>query len=366
MPSVIYASQEGSRSLMRPLLADPLAVRNALEGVPTGAAVWYVEPFFCVFNRSAKELTGFSDRDFQWNQSLWLSRVHRHDLGLVSAARRKLQTGKQKVICDYRFLPNGHREEIWIRDISLPWRNHHGKIGGIVSVYTDISTLMAGSTQSTADLKKIIKELSHDVRNYVHVIAGALETLRLTGSLPLQTQQIITPIEELNKLVGDLEEFLFPPNPQISDASPVLLLQDVVLKMEDELLHRGIHLELVHESSLPDVRLDARQVRRAIQRVLDFSVALLPKGGILNIKARQREIDSLRYVELEIISHSAYPLQIDPEDVFQPFLQVGKYKAGLSLTLARETIYRNRGQISFLKKNYQETLFRVLLEVCAG
>ena len=351
---------------MLPFLANRQAARNVLKDFPMGVAVWYVEPFFCVFNRSARELTGFADRDFQQNESLWLSRVHRQDLASISAARKKLQVEKKKVTCDYRFLPNGHREEIWIRDVSLPWETHDGKFGGIVSVYTDISTLIARSTQSTPDLRKVIKGLTHDIRNSVHVIGGALEILRLTGSLPLQGEKIIKPIEEINGLLGDLEEYFFPPNTQLSVANAVLLLQDVILKMQEELLRRGIHLKLIHESSLPYVRLDARQVRRAIQRVLDFSIALLPKGGKLNIKARRREIDSTRYVELQIISYCADSLEIDEKEVFQPFLQVQKYKAGLSLALARETLYRNRGQISFRKNNSQQALFSLLLEVCSG
>jgi signal transduction histidine kinase len=349
---------------MLPSLANRQAARNVLEDFPTGAAVWYVEPFSCVFNRSAKQLTGFSDRDFQQNESLWLSRVPRQDRALISAARKKLQIEKEKVTCDYRFLPNGQREEIWIRDVSLPWQNHDGKTGGIVSVYTDISGFMAGSTQGTPDLRRVIKGLTHDIRSSAHAIGGALEVLRLTGSLPVEPQKIINPIEEINRLLGDLEEYFFPPNTQLSVANAVLLLEDLILKMRDELLRRRIHLKLVHESSLPYVRLDARQVPRAIQRVLDFSVALLPKGGRLNIKVRRREIDSTRYVELQIISDSTDSLEIDEKEVFQPFLQVRKYKAGLSLALARETLYRNRGQILFRKNNPQQALFSLLLEVC--
>jgi nitrogen-specific signal transduction histidine kinase len=351
---------------MLPFLADRQVTRSVLRDLPVGVAVWYVEPFSCVFNRSAKELTGFSGRDFQQSDSLWLSRVHPQDHASITAARKKLQIQRNKVTCDYRFLPNGQREEIWIRDVSLPWENGDGKLGAIVSVYTDISAFIVGSTQSTSHLRRIIKGLTHDIRNSVHAIAGAFEVLRLTGSLPLQGKKIINPIEEINRLLGDLEEYFFPPNIQLSVANAVLLLQDVILKMQDELLRRGIHLKLVHESSLPCVRLDARQVSRAIQRVLDFSVGLLPKGGRLKIKARRREINSTHYVELQIVSYSADPLEIDEKEVFQPFLQVQKYKAGLSLALARETLSRNRGQISFRKNNSQQALFSLLLEVCSG
>lgn len=362
----IWASAE---QRMLPLLADRQIARSVLDDFPTGAGVWYVEPFFCVFNRGAVQLTGFSDRDFQQNESLWLSRVHPKDQRSISAAWKKLRTEQKKVTCDYRFLPNGRREEIWIRDVSLPFQNPNGKIGGVVSVYTDISGLMAGRKQGAginADLRKVIEGLAHDVRNHVHIICGALEFLRLTGSPPLQSLGIINAVEEINRLVGELEEYFFPPNTQLSVANAVLLLQDVVLQMQNELLRRGIELKLVHQSSLPHVRLDARQIRRAIERVLDFSVALLPKGGKLDIKARRREINGAQYVELQIISFSAWSLEIDEKEVFQPFLQVREYKAGLSLALARETLYRNRGQISFQKNNSRQALFSLLLEVYSG
>jgi nitrogen-specific signal transduction histidine kinase len=350
---------------MLPFLADRQVTRSVLKDLPMGVAVWYVDPFSCLFNRSARELTGFSDRDFQQSDSLWVSRVHPQDHALIAAARKKLQIEKTKVTCDYRFLPNGQREEIWIRDVSLPWQNGDGKLGAIVSVYTDISAFMAGSTER-ADLRNVIKGITHDIRNSVHDIAGAFEVLQLTGSLPLQGQKTINPIEEINRLLGDLEEYFFPPNAQLSVSNPVLLLRDVILKMQDELLRCGIHLRLIHESSLPYVRLDARQVCRAIQRVLDFSMSLLPKGGKLNVKAQRREIDGTRYVELQIICSLADSLEIDEKEVFQPFLRVKKYKAGLSLALARETLFRNRGQISFRKNNSQQALFSLLLEVCSG
>jgi signal transduction histidine kinase len=351
---------------MLPFLADRQVARSVLNDLPMGVAIWYVDPFSCLFNRSARELTGFSDRDFQHSDSLWVSRVHPQDHALIAAARKKLQIEKTKVTCDYRFLPNRQRQEIWIRDVSLPFENGDGKLGAIVSVYTDISAFMAGSTEIRADLRNVIKGITHDIRNSVHAIAGAFEVLQLTGSLPLQGQKIINPIEEINRLLGDLEEYFFPPNAQLSVSNPVLLLRDVILKMQDELLRRGIHLTLIHHGSLPYVRLDARQVRRAIQRVLDFSMSLLPEGGKLNVKAQRREIDSTRYVELQIICCLSDSLEIDEKEVFQPFLRVKKYKAGLSLALARETLFRNRGQISFRKNNSQQVLFSLLLEVCSG
>ena len=82
---------------------------------------------------------------------------------------------------------------------------------------------MAGSSQSTPHLRKVIEGLTHDIRNYVHVISGAVETLRVTGSLPLELPQLFNPIEEINRLLAELKEYFFPPNSQLSAANAVFL-----------------------------------------------------------------------------------------------------------------------------------------------
>jgi hypothetical protein len=339
---------------MLPFLADRQAARNVLEEFPTGVALWYAHPFFCVLNRSAVQLTGFSDRDFQRNKSLWLSRVDLRDRASIAAAWKKLLTEKTKVACEYRFLPNGSDEEIWIRDVSAPFQNPEGECAGIVSVYTDISGLIANGKESMVsgnDLRNI-ERLVHDIRNFLHVVGGALELFQLTGSPPLPLPRITNAIEETARLLRELERYSFLPNTRLPLTNGVFLLQNVILRMQDELLRHGIRLKLTHESSLPQVRIDTWQTQGALKRALDFAVAVLPGGGELSIEARQREINGAQHVELQITSHSAYFLEIDEEEVFQPFLQMQKHKAGLAL--GRET--HDRGQ-----KHSQGALFSLLL-----
>ena len=153
-----------------PLIANRQIVRKILDTRATGVAVWHVQPFFCVLNQSAVQLTGFSDRDFQQNKSPQLNRVDPQDQALISAAWKKLWTEKTKVTCDCRFLPNVGTEQIWIRDVSVPFHDSNGKYSGIISVYTDVSGME--STQIRNDLGEVIERLAHDVRNCVHVIGG--------------------------------------------------------------------------------------------------------------------------------------------------------------------------------------------------
>jgi hypothetical protein len=164
-------------------------------------------------------------------------------------------------------------------------------------------------------------------------------------------------MEETDRLLGELERYFFPPHTRLPLTNGVFLLQNVILRMQDELLHRGIRLKLTHESSLPPVRVNAWQTQRALKRVLDFAVAVLPGGGELSIEARQREINGVQHVELQITSYSAYFLEIDEEEIFQPFPQLKKHKVGLAL--ARATLYHDRGQ-----KHSQEPLFSLLLQTC--
>lgn len=216
-------------------------VKRIVEAFPRGAAVWSVHPFFCVFNRHALRLTGFSERDFQQNNSLWLSRVNPKDLPVISEARKRLRTEQTQVSCAYRFLPNGSAHEIWIRDVSIPFQNADNQRGGILSAYTDVSSLLTSGTECppiSIDLRKVLETLTHDIRNCVHDIAGAFELFKITGSLPAQSEAVTNSIQKVQRLLVELDECFLRMQNRSPAAEEVLFLSDVICRIQDESRHR--------------------------------------------------------------------------------------------------------------------------------
>jgi hypothetical protein len=111
---------------------------------------------------------------------------------------------------------------------------------------------------------------------------------------------------------------------------------------------------MIVKEALPMVPLDDN-FDRALRGVIDFSRALLPQGGELEIEAGIRRRQGERYIELNIASSSSTSLQVDESDVFRPFSNVNGYRLGLSMAVA-QILRRHYGEI--VAKNGRIEYFR--------
>jgi nitrogen-specific signal transduction histidine kinase len=351
------------------MVVDRQTAAQVLNTLRAGAAIWFVKPFRCVLNRSAVKMTGFSESEFTKNQSLWLMRVHPLDMALVNSARRKLRTQMREIVCDYRFLPNGRSREIWLRDVSVPVENSKGGYGGIFSVYSEIPSstkAIKPSVSSGMDFKKVVGGLAHNIRTSLHELSGNIELFGVESGVPAKLRKAADKTMQINDLIGEFEEYFCPPDTRMARGNALLLLKDLLRDMQEKVFARGIELSVAHQDCLPHVEIDPSQMRQAIDRLLSFSVSILPEGGRLSIKTRLCSRQGSQYVEVELACYSPDSLIVGEENIFEPFLQVGRYKTGLSLALAREALYRNFGRVSFRKKDPHEARFTLLLKVFSG
>jgi K+-sensing histidine kinase KdpD len=132
--------------------------------------------------------------------------------------------------------------------------------------------------------------------------------------------------------------------------------------MERELHRQGMRLKLYHQDSLPAVRLDSRQFRKALEQIIKFSHALLPEGGEVEIETRLQEIGSRRYVRLQVVSSSAATMEVKEKEVFRPYLTVNGHQVGLGIMMAQQILRRHKGEIFFQKENPKRGGFTILLE----
>ena len=83
----------------------------------------------------------------------------------------------------------------------------------------------------------------------------------------------------------------------------------------------------------------------------------------MNIEAGVRRVGETRYIELTISNASPVSLSLEEKDVFQPFLKVNNYRAGLSLAVARHILRRHFGKIAFRKERTNQGIFSILIKV---
>jgi len=343
-------------------------MRTVLNLLPGAMAFWSRDCLSCMLNSQATQLLGFSEIDFRKDPSIWINRIDPRDRAPFSAACEKLQGGEKMVSCDYRFSPNGSEQEIWLRDVSVSHQNMLGEVGGFISTYTDISDLKGRRLQSgrngkDEDLAGVIDGVVHEIHNNLQIILSEIDLMPYSGEAPQQFKPLVAGgVERISKLTQQLRDYFLPTDSQFSMEDPGVILGGVVREMEKELDLQGVHLRMPRGASLPRVRLDSRQFRRALGQVVEFSRALLPQGGELDIEAGLHEVGRRRYVKIQLVSSSATSLDVEERDIFRPFLRVNGHQVGLSIVMAHQILRRQNGEIFFQKENPKRAVFTILLD----
>ena len=342
----------------------PQALKTFLEILPCAVGLWGPDSVLYLLNDRASKLIGFSDREFTKDASLWLSRIHPRDRSLFSTARKKLLSGETMVACDYRFFPSSDEKNLWLRDVSVSYRNPSGEVQGIISSYHDITALKERRTknQEAERRTEIVEGLVHEIQNYLNVIYTGLDLMVGSHGETPESKPVLKAAKQVNEYMQELREYFLPPQGQISKIHPRVILEEVLREFERELQRQGILLRVDRRSTLPSVSVDLEQFRNALERVMEFCRALLPQGGEIKIGSGLKSIGGRRYVELQMVSSSPTSLGVEEEDVFRPFLRVNGYQVGLGIVIADQIFRRHKGKILFQKENQNRGMFTLLLD----
>jgi nitrogen-specific signal transduction histidine kinase len=215
----------------------------------------------------------------------------------------------------------------------------------------------------THRLRDLLAGLTHEIGNNLQAISGEIELLKWSGTLPAESAQTITSgIIQIRNLAHEIQEYLFPVSHEPQTEDPASLLQDVTKSLRDELAANGITTRVILKEPLPQVPLD-REFRQALKKVINFSRALLPSGGEIDIEAGIRHEQGERYIELKVVSSSSSAMQVEENEVFRPFLKLNGYRIGLSMAVAQRILGRHSGAIVFHKEESNRGVFSVLIRV---
>ena len=358
--------QENTRRMAR---IGPAVPKIFLETIPCSIFLWTLEHRPLTLNSQAAKLTGFSARDFEKDPFLWNRRIYLQDRASFEKTWSVLSKQPRLVTCDYRFLPKGAEKEIWIRDVSMPFRGTpDDTVQGVISACSDVSDLKESDSDRNQHRKEtedatVLHGLLHELKNLFQTCqwsAALLPSGQRSDSELLSCLR--NNIDRCRTALEEFEGYVSLRAMQFTSEDLVSILEELTQELTIKLRQVGIRVRLTAPNSLPRLHVDLRQFRVALDRLAQFSRALLPRGGDLEIDARPRQSGSRRYVELELISSSASQIAVDEKEVFQPFLRVNGHDVGISMTLAQEILRRHNGEISFQKKDNQRASFTIRLK----
>ncbi len=225
--------------------------------------------------------------------------------------------------------------------------------------------------------RKLVAQVSHDLRTPLASMQGYLETLQIKGEqLPdaeraIFIQTALRQGEHLNRLVAELFELAsLDAREQLPEAEPFAateLVHDVVQKHQLAAQQSGVELELSTDRELPFALGDVGLTERVLDNLLENAITHTPEGGHIRISLavtgdwlETAISDSGQGIRAEDIPH-----------LFEPFFRADNdagatHHAGLGLAIAKRIVELQRGHIEVESKVGKGTVFRFRLPLAPG
>lgn len=239
--------------------------------------------------------------------------------------------------------------------------------GTPISIYPTAAkkkTLHLVGTQSGEKGTKelVLDGVLHELQNCLQSIGMGVDLLQLNQPDELECQSITNGIERASRLLREMQEYFFPPDPYISTKNLGDVLAEAIHKITIESGRENIRLQCCE--SLPSIHYDWFMLSRVLERVLRCACGLLPsEGGENVVSVRIPEAQSQTTVEIKVEICGTNELLVEEEKIFTPCWRAHDYRAGLGLILARQALQSQNGELTFKKMNTSRAQFILRVSV---
>lgn len=213
----------------------------------------------------------------------------------------------------------------------------------------------AVQSQKMAALGEMASQLAHDFQSFISLVK--LETS--------PEMRIRNHANYMEKLVQDLLNYARPQELKLTAVSINQLL-DMTLDLVN--IPSNIVVEKHYSDSIPEIKVDSNQLRRAFLNLFENSVrAMKNGGGRLKITTRPlRPLSKVRpnpWIYIEILDEGAGIPEEFLDKVFEPFFTTRKHEggSGMGLAIAKKIITRHKGFIDVTSKLNKGTILNIRL-----
>ncbi len=229
--------------------------------------------------------------------------------------------------------------------------------------------MLADYRRSEISSKKMLSNISHDIKTPLTVILGYLEIIRLNGG---EQRELIDKVKTRAKAVSDLvEQFFTLAKLEAGDMEIALsklelceLCREVVLDFYEILSGKDYEVEVEIPEKTVYVQGNGDAIRRILNNLISNSLRYGSEGRYLGIFLHEDEkqvyidvTDRGRGIEKDFAEH-IFDRLFTMEDSRNRDIQGN----GLGLTIARSLARQMGGDVTLVSKPWQKTSFTVALK----
>jgi two-component system nitrogen regulation sensor histidine kinase NtrY len=347
-------------------------IETILERVATGVISLDASGKISTVNGAAERLLGLDDGAVgQTARSVFDQPDLRPLLPLVDATERSEPRGVVQEITLAR-----EDREIHLATAATVLTGDAGEPEGAVVVLDDVTPLIRA--QRVAAWRDVARRLAHEIKNPLTPIQLSAERLRRHFSAsPQQTQAlvgectdaIIAEVEALKGLVDEFAQFARLRGPRMVPTDLNRLVDDT-LRLYGGVLQKGtLKVEQQLDTTLPQVRLDAEQIRQVIINLVDNAMEALggpsagkrPNGQCPTIQVLTSHEPRDGSVKLIVSDNGPGVPPADRDKLFMPYYSTKGRGSGLGLAIVRRIVVEHGGGIEVGDVQPSGTTFTVEL-----
>lgn len=334
---------------------------------------------FIYINPAAESIYGRPTAEFFEDADLWFKLIYPDDQERVGGLTRQfLRDGQREWV--YRIVrPDG--EIRWLRDRAWLVTDADGNAVRIDGVATDITARQIAQEQAFAleVAKERVKVLAHFAQNASHELRTPLAVINSSLYLMIHTthddkrqeyaekarQHIlsITRLLDMLLVMTKLDAGI-PLNCQAANINN--LIAQVIAAAQTKLARQGVSAELMPDTALPQISVDADWLEQALDHLLDNAVRFTPGGGSVQIRTYRQGSHAVIDVRDTGSGISAEALP----HIFERFWRQDEAHStpgfGLGLPIAQKIVEQHGGRIEVESTPGEGSTFRVFLRVSAS
>ena len=263
---------------------------------------------------------------------------------------------------------NGHRYSLQVTTSLL--KNKRGHTIGAVEVINDVTEIRELQeklklNEHLASIGELSAKLGHEIGNSLGGIK--LFTDNLLEELPLEDhrreygEEILSEVDRLKASVNELKNYSRPVSLDLRKTNVNSVMDDALSFARDKIQENGIFIKKHLNQNLPDIMIDADQVRGALLNIIINAIQAMPQGsGELTVSTQRRD----GTLELSVSDTGAGIPEEIRSKIFNPFFTTKKtLGTGLGLSIAYKAIKSHGGTIKCDSEVGHGTTFTIQLPV---
>jgi two-component system, LuxR family, sensor kinase FixL len=331
-------------------------VETAVDGIIVIDADGRIESF----NAAAERLFGYTERELiGQNVHVIMPEPYKgeHDayIARYAATRERRVIGIGREVMGLRKDGSRFPLHLSVAELAIDGRT---KYTGIVRDLSERVRLESRLREEAGLVRigELAAVLAHEVKNPLAAMSGAVQILgeRLPSPEDQEiVREILTRVDSLNSLMGDLLLYARPPKPAVMAIDAAELLESLIAFLRRDPQWQDVVVQL--ESRAEPVRADPELLRIAVQNLLVNAVQAM--GGRGRLRVHIHASRGFGHIDVEDSGPGIPPTAIDK--LFTPFFTTKARGTGLGLATVRRIADAHGGQVSIVRTDAHGTIVRL-------